>query len=169
MRTHEHEVAEQAFLRGLSARHLAQIAEYVSDVRFPAGEFVFREGEEAGLFYIITRGRIALEIYGPGRGPIPIATLHEGDALGWSWLFPPYRWHFDARTLEASAALAFDAPRLRALCDADHDLGYDLMQRFAQTITQRLQATRMQLLDVYGDHTGSRSRQLRNGGVRHGD
>jgi CRP-like cAMP-binding protein len=169
MHTLEHEVAEQEFLRGLSTRHLTQIAECASNVRFPAGDYVFREGEDAGRFYIVTHGRIALEIYGPGRGPIPIATLHAGDALGWSWLFPPYLWHFDARALEACAALAFDAPRLRALCEADRDLGYDLMQRVAQTIAHRLQATRLQLLDVYGDHPGAPGRQARGGGARHGD
>jgi CRP-like cAMP-binding protein len=164
-----HALAEQAFLRGLETRYLAQMAECALEVHFDAGDFIFREGEEAGCFYIILHGRIALEIYGTGRGRIPITTLHDGDALGWSWLFLPYRWHFDARALEATTALAFDAPQLRALCEADHDLGYDLMKRFAQTMVHRLQATRLQLLDVFGLQTGAAGRGPQGEGRRYDD
>ena len=85
-----------------------------------------------------------------GRGPVVIETLHDGDVVGWSWLFPPYRWQFDARALEPSRAIAFDGACLRGKCEADHELGYELMRRFAGSIIERLQATRLRLLDVYG-------------------
>ncbi len=77
-------------------------------------------------------------------------TVAEGDVLGWSWLFPPYRWVFDAQALELTRALVFDGTCLRGKCEDDHNLGYELMKRFAHVVVQRLQATRLQLLDVYG-------------------
>jgi CRP-like cAMP-binding protein len=93
---------------------------------------------------------VALQVFVPQRGPITVETVAAGEVLGWSWLFPPYRWHFDAQALELVRAIAFDGQCLRNKCAEDHDLGYALMQRFAQIMLQRLQATRLQLLDVYG-------------------
>jgi CRP-like cAMP-binding protein len=122
-------------------------------VRFAAGDDLFREGDVADRFYLIRHGHVALQVFIPGQGRITIETIAAGEVLGWSWLFPPYRWHFDAQALELSRAIAFDGACLRAKCDEDHDLGYMLMQRFAQVMTQRLQATRLQLLDLYGVQT----------------
>jgi CRP-like cAMP-binding protein len=120
-------------------------------VRFKAGEIIFREEEAADHFYLIREGKVALEASIPGRSPVLLQTVGENEVLGWSWLFPPYRWHFAARTAETTRALAFDGKCLRNKCDADHDLGYELMKRFASIMLQRLQATRLQLLDVYGE------------------
>jgi hypothetical protein len=78
--------------------------------------------------------------------------LGEGEILGWSWLIPPYNWHFDARAVELTRAIALDGKCLRNKCEQDHDLGYELLKRFAHIMEQRLQATRLQLLDVYGNH-----------------
>ena len=100
-------------------------------------------------FYMISSGKVALEIFTPGRGPVTVETIEDGEVLGWSWLFEPYRWHFDALALTDITAVAFDALCLRGKCDANHDLGYDMVTRFSQVITARLQATRLALLDVY--------------------
>jgi CRP-like cAMP-binding protein len=153
-------LAEHPFLKDLTAQQIQDVAGCAVDARFEAGTFIFHAGESATRFYIITHGAVALEIFVPGRGAMTIVTLHAGEALGWSWLFPPYHWHFDARALEPTTAIAFDAPCLRALCDADHDLGFRLMTRIAHTIGERLQATRLQLLDVYGVHPGPEDYQL---------
>ena len=152
MRTLASVLAEHPFFAGLEPRYLELLAGCASNVRFNAGEFVFREGEAANQFYLIRHGKVALEIFVPERGPVTIQTIDAGDVLGWSWLFPPYRWHFDARAMELTRAIAFDGQCLRSKCDEDHDLGYELMRRFARIITERLQATRLQLLDVYGVH-----------------
>jgi CRP-like cAMP-binding protein len=96
---------------------------------------------------------VALEIVAPQRGPIIVETLGEGDILGWSWLIPPYNWHFDARAVELTRAIALDGKCLRTKCEADHDLGYELLKRFTNIMEQRLEATRLQLLDIYGDNT----------------
>lgn len=153
MQTLESILAEHPFLKGLDPHHLQLIAGCASNVRFDAGRLIFREGEEADQFYIIRRGKVALEVFVPGRGSITIQTIGEGDVLGWSWLFPPYHWHFDARALELTRAIAFDGKCLRTKCEDDHDLGYELVKRFTHIVMQRLQATRLQLLDVYGVHS----------------
>jgi CRP-like cAMP-binding protein len=121
-------------------------------VRFDGGQYLFHEGEEAEKFFLIRHGRIALEVFTPDRGPITIQTLEPGDILGWSWLVPPYQWRFDAKAIELVRAIALDGKCLRTKCETDHDLGYDLLKRFAHVIEQRLEATRLQLLDVYGTH-----------------
>lgn len=144
-------LAEHPFFAGLEPKDLELIAGCATNVRFAAGDKVFSEGEEADHFYVIRFGRVATEIRAPGRGPIAIQTLDEGDVLGWSWLFPPYRWAHDARALDLVRAVAFDGACLRRKCDEDPRLGYELMKRFAQVIIERLGNTRLQLLDVYGN------------------
>jgi CRP-like cAMP-binding protein len=106
----------------------------------------------ANQFYLLRHGKVALQISVPERGSVTIETMEAGEVCGWSWLLPPYRWHFDVQALDLTRALVFDGQCLRTKCEADHDLGYALMQRFAQVIVQRLQATRLQLLDLYGVH-----------------
>jgi CRP-like cAMP-binding protein len=148
----EQVLAEQAFFKGLAPEKLARIAACAHEVTFAAGEYLFREGQPANHFYLLTHGQVALEIHAPGQGELTIQTVTEHEVLGWSWLFPPYRWHFDGRARTLIRALDFNALCLRGKCDEDHDLGYALLQRFGQVLFDRLQATRLQLLDVYGSH-----------------
>ena len=143
-------LAEQPFLQGLPPGYVQLLGGCASNSRFDVGRLIFRQGEEADQFYLIRHGRVAIEIHAPGRGPISVQTLGEGEVLGWSWLMPPYRWHFDARAVTLVRALALDGKCLRSKCEEDHDLGYEFLKRFAQLIVQRLDATRLQLLDVYG-------------------
>ena len=152
MQTLEPYLTEHPFLKGLDPRHLNIIVGCASNVSFDAEQYILREGDEATNFYIIHQGKVALEIFTSDRGPITIQTIGEGDVLGWSWLIPPYQWHYDARVIEPTSAIALDAKCLRIKCEEDHDLGYELLKRFAHVITQRLEATRLQLLDVYGVH-----------------
>jgi CRP/FNR family cyclic AMP-dependent transcriptional regulator len=136
---------------GLGREELELVAGCASNVRFVEGEVLFREGDPADIFYLVRHGEIALETFVPARGPMTIETLEAGEVLGWSWLFPPYRWHFDARALTLVRATAFDGACLRGKCVDDPALGYDLMSRFAQVLIERLQWTRLRLLDLYGD------------------
>ena len=138
------------FLEGLDSRFMELITGCASNVRFNAGEFLLHEDEEANQFYIIRQGRVAVESHAAGMDPIIIHTVEAGDILGWSWLVPPYYWHFDARAVELTRAIALDGKCLRQKCEKDHELGYELLKRFTNIITQRLEATRMQLLDFYG-------------------
>lgn len=111
---------------------------------------IFREGEEANQFFLVREGKVAIEVFVEGRGPLTIQTLSIGEILGWSWLVPPYQYRFDARAVDVVRAIALDGKCLRAKCDGDARLGYELLKRFAVVMTQRLEATRMQVLDVYG-------------------
>lgn len=150
MRGLEELVAESPIFAGLAPEHLATIVGCAVNQHVAAGEMLFREGTPADRFFLIREGRIALEIDAPGRGALTIETLGRGDLVGWSWLFEPYRWHFDGRAVSSTGLVVFDGACLRNKCEADHDLGYALMRRFAGSLIERLQATRLQLTDVYG-------------------
>ncbi len=152
METLERLLAEHPFLKSLEPAHLKLIVGCASNVRFEPGDYIFHESEEADQFYIIREGKVALEIFAPDRGPIIIDTLVDGEVLGWSWLIPPYHWRFDARAVDVTRAIALDGKCLRTKCENDRALGYELLKRFASIIEQRLQATRLQLLDLYAPH-----------------
>ena len=153
MQTLEPVLAEHPFFQGLAPEYLRVLVGCASNLRFEAGQQIFREGEEANEFYLIRHGKVALEVYVPGRGSITIQTLGVGEILGWSWLVPPYQWRFDARAVELTRAIALDGKCLRTKCEDDPRLGFALLKRFAHVMTERLQATRLQLLDVYGNRS----------------
>jgi CRP-like cAMP-binding protein len=143
-------VSQHPFFKGLDERHIQLIVGCAKNVRFNEGEIVFREGDPADQFYFIREGLVAVELMIPNRGFTTLQTVGEGEVLGWSWLLAPYRWRFGARTLQPTRALAFDGKCLRGKCEEDHDLGYELLKRFTNVVTERLEATRLQLLDLYG-------------------
>ena len=149
METLEPILAQHPFLKGLEPNYLKLIVGCASNVRFNAGEYLFHEDEEANQFYMIRQGKVAVEIHAAERGSITVQTIGEGEVLGWSWLIPPYRWRFDARALELTRAIALDGKCLRTKSEKDHNLGYELLKRFSNIIVERLEATRLQLLDVY--------------------
>ena len=137
----------------LRHEHMELLAASAIDRHVPAGEHVFLEGEPADGFVLIRSGAIALELDAPGRRALVVETLHAGDVVGWSWLFAPHRWQFDGRSTEPTDVIAFDGTFLREACEADHELGYQLMRRFAGCMLDRLQAARIRLVDVYGHAT----------------
>jgi CRP/FNR family cyclic AMP-dependent transcriptional regulator len=150
MQTFEALLAEHPFFTGLEPQYIQAIADLARNAHYETEEYIFLEGEQAKHFYIIQEGRVALETFAAERGRIIIETIEAGEVLGWSWLFPPYDWHFAARAVEPTRAITLDAAGLRAKAEEDHDFGYELVKRVAHIIMQRLQATRLQLLDMYG-------------------
>jgi CRP/FNR family cyclic AMP-dependent transcriptional regulator len=147
-------LADQPVFAGLDEPTMATIAGCGVNTGFATGEYLLREGQPAATFYVLRSGRVALETDVPPRGPVILETLGPGEVVGWSWLFPPYEWHFDAVALEPIRAVALDGACLRTKCEADARLGFELTRRFAGIIVARLQATRIRLLDVYGDARG---------------
>jgi CRP/FNR family transcriptional regulator, cyclic AMP receptor protein len=135
----------------LEPAQLELIAGCAHNAHFRAGELLLREGDPADTFFLVRKGTVALEVNAPGRGPLLIETLQGGDVVGWSWLFAPYRWRMDGRAVEPCSVVAFDGACLRGKGEQDHELGYQLMRGFAADLLSRLQATRLQLLDVYGN------------------
>jgi CRP/FNR family cyclic AMP-dependent transcriptional regulator len=143
-------LARHDFFQDLDPGYLSLLVECASNVRFADGTFLFREGEPAQQFFLIREGKVALEIAAPGRGHLVVQTVGEGGVVGVSWLFPPYRYQFDGRAVAPVRALALDGVCLRGHCEQDPRLGYALMQRFTRIAVQRMQAARLQMLDVYG-------------------
>jgi CRP/FNR family transcriptional regulator, cyclic AMP receptor protein len=150
-RTLDTVIAEVPVFAGLPPEQLELLAGCAGNVHFDEGETIFRQGDAADIFYVVRGGTVALETFVPATGPIVIETVGAGEVIGWSWLFPPYRWRFDARALAPVRATAFDGACLRGKCGDDPALGYELMGRFAQVIIERLQWTRLRLLDLYGN------------------
>ncbi len=150
MQTLEALLAEYPFFKGLNSDYIRTLARNAAPVLYGDETYIFYEGEPASHFYLICRGKVALETFAAERGAIIIETIEENEVLGWSWLFPPYRWHFSARVFEPVEAIVLDGAALRAQCEEDHDFGYELIKRVVPIMMQRLQATRLQLLDLYG-------------------
>jgi CRP/FNR family cyclic AMP-dependent transcriptional regulator len=150
MQTLEMHLATHPFFAGLEPSTIQRLAGLASPAHYKRGKYLFHEGEQAAHFYIINEGKVALETFAGERGAIPIETSEPGEVLGWSWLFPPYRWHFGARVVEPTKTIVLEGAGLRARCEEDHHFGYELTKRIAQVMMQRLQATRLQLLDLYG-------------------
>ncbi|MCB9832095.1 MAG: cyclic nucleotide-binding domain-containing protein [Planctomycetes bacterium] len=138
------------FFDGMKAEDLALVAGCGSNVVYQPGELIARQGTAADFFLAIRHGRVAVEIYVPSSGALRLETVSENSVVGWSWLFEPYRWHFDIRALELTRAVRFDGHCLRKKCDDDPVLGYDFMKRFAAVAARRLEAARLQIIDIYG-------------------
>jgi CRP/FNR family cyclic AMP-dependent transcriptional regulator len=141
---------DHPFFKGMDPAILGTITGCAANERFGVGEYIFREGSPADKFYLIRRGNVAVEIHIPGREPIIVETLQEGDILGWSWLIPPYKWRGDARAIQLVRAISLDAKCLREKYESDHSLGFALFKRFVPLIVRRMEAGRLQLIDMYG-------------------
>ena len=145
----EQALAKHPFFVDFTPGHLASVAACANTAVFDAGTFLFREGEMASAFYAIQHGRVAIASLTPHEGPVTIQTLGDGDILGWSWMLPPYRWHFGARALETTSVIAFNGACVREQLERDHELGYRTMRRFAQVMATRLEAISLQLTNAY--------------------
>ncbi len=136
------------FFDGLNPAHRALLASHAAVSTFIEGQFIFRLREDATSFWVILEGRVALDVPSP-RGARVISTLGPDDILGFSWLFEPHEWHFDARAVNLVHAVQFDGTAIREACEKDYELGFELMRRFARVVTARLQDTRIRALDLY--------------------
>ena len=145
-------LGEHPFFKGFSPEQLSAIAATATEIELAPRDLVFEEGGHADSAYAIVDGSVALDLSVSHRRHHIVQTLHGGEMLGWGWLFPPHRWAFSALALDAAHLIRFDADQLRALQDADCSLGYEMMKRFARVMTDRLAATRHQLVDFYADN-----------------
>jgi CRP-like cAMP-binding protein len=146
-------VALHPFLAGMNHKQLALLSDCAMVVQFKKGQVIFREGEIANRFYLIETGKVILESSGALGDPVVIDTIGAGDLLGWSWMFPPYVWHFTARAVEPTAAIFFYGTILREYCERDHALGYELFKRMSAVMIKRLQAARTKMLAVDSQET----------------
>ena len=133
------------FFRGMKPEHLEAMLDDATEVSFGADNVIFREGEPANRFYLIGSGRVALEAHEPGDGTTLIQELGAGDPLGWSWLYPPFLWHCQARTIEPTSVVVLNGAHLLVVAERDPAFGYELVKRVSQVVIQRLQTARRRL------------------------
>jgi len=143
-------ISAHPFLAGLTSDTYSRLSTLARRYEFRAGDRVFGEGGKAERFWLILSGHVQLDAHVPGRGAVLIESLGRGAVLGWSWMFPPYVWHFGAMAVQPTDTIELDGIGVRQTCDADPALGYELTRRFMQVFSDRLQATRIRLLDLYG-------------------
>jgi CRP-like cAMP-binding protein len=142
-------ISEHKLFANLDPRHIQKLAEFSTEREISAGQILFNQGQPATHFYVVIRGVVIVEtpaIYGP---TLELQELGAGQILGWSWLIPPYRWHFQARAAEDSTLVEFDGTRLLALCEEDTDFGYQLLKRFASLMGERLESARQRMIDAW--------------------
>jgi CRP-like cAMP-binding protein len=150
MQTLESILSEHYCFKGLKKKYLDMIAARATHASYDEGDYLVHEGDKGDKLYIIREGIVALETrLAPDRDPITIQMIGEGDVLGWAWLFPPHLCHFDAKAVAPTKTVVLDGTFIRTKCEEDHDLGYELMKRFASLIQQRLQAVRLQNPNMY--------------------
>jgi CRP-like cAMP-binding protein len=140
-------IANHPFFTGFDSKHLAALSKGAKEIRFGTGELIFRQGDAAYQFYLIQDGKIAVESHQGEEGDVAVQTLDGGDVLGWSWLFPPFQWHFQARALQPTRAIFLDGAHLLVTCEENPEFGYELLKRVAQVVIKRLQATRQCLVN----------------------
>ena len=142
-------IALHPFLAGMNPTHLALLTDCAIPVRFKKGQTILRESELANRFYLIESGKVVLES-GEGFGdPVIVETIGAGDLLGWSWMFPPYMWHFTARAADPTSAIFFYGTILREYCERDSSLGYELLKRISPVMLKRLQAARRRVVSFH--------------------
>jgi CRP/FNR family transcriptional regulator, cyclic AMP receptor protein len=149
-------LARHPFLHGMSPDQLAVLAAEARDVTFPARHRLFEDGGSARRFWLIQAGHVDLDLHVPGQGRMKIDTIGIGELVGWSWLFPPYQWAFGAVAASPVEAFEFDGRMVRACCESDPALGYELTRRLARVVAKRLQATRVRLITASGQPAGAR-------------
>lgn len=145
-------IAKHPFFQDLSPLHVQVLAEAAMLKEFKAGEIIFKEGDPANRFYILLSGEVEVLSEGREGGDVPVQRIGPGDVLGWSWLFPPYYWHFAARATQDTKAIFFYGTWLRESCERDHDFGYAMLKRMSAIVIQRLQAARRRLVDLESRH-----------------
>src|SRR5438477_1425395 len=141
-------VGAHPFLAGMEPHHLDLLAGCASIKHFEQNEMIFRAGEPANGFYLIENGSVALELWVFGQGAIATDILAAGEPMGWSWMFPPYVWHFSARATDPTTAFFFDAAVFHKYCNEDLTLGHQLFRRMSEVMVRRLQASRRKLIEA---------------------
>jgi CRP/FNR family transcriptional regulator, cyclic AMP receptor protein len=138
---------EHTFLKGMPEQHVSTMIEGAEEKVFSAGEIIFREGEPANRLFLVHEGKVALETREPQKRDVLVAELGAGEVLGWSWLVPPYVWHFQARATEQTRATVLNGAHLLVASERNHSLGCELMKRISQVILEVLLAAQKRLLE----------------------
>jgi CRP/FNR family transcriptional regulator, cyclic AMP receptor protein len=140
-------IGEHRVFKNLAPQYLKLLADVAMLKEFSADEVIFREGDPANRFYIVLDGEIAIESV-DGNNVVTVQRVGRDDVLGWSWLFPPFYWHFDARATQPTRAIFLYGTWIRENCERDHDFGYEILMRFVPIVIERLQAARRKIVEA---------------------
>jgi len=151
MTTIDDSLSAHPFFTDLDPDLRRRLAACTQPVSFPAEAAILREGGAADRMFALTSGRVAVGVQTPGRGLQVIETLQRGDILGWSWLFAPYRWTFDAVAVKPVTALEVRIACIRAVLDADPVAAASLYRNVGGVMAERLHSARLRLLDIFGE------------------
>lgn len=149
-RTLEDLLQRHAFFAGMSQGHLSLLTGCASNRSYRDGEYLFRQSDPAREFYMVRHGRVSIEVSDPEKGRLALQTVGVNDVVGWTWIVPPFVHRFDARAIGLTRVIALNGECLRGKLGEDTELGYELLRRFVGVIAERLEAARIQLLDLYG-------------------
>lgn len=142
-------LGSQPFLNGMPEKYIPMIADCAELKSFAEGDYLLRQNQPAQYFYLLLQGHVSLRTHIPPKGIIPVETLGPSAALGWSWLVAPYKWYFDAIAVDAAETILVHTPCILGKIENDKEFGFEMYQRFTEVIVNRLQGTRMQLMDIY--------------------
>jgi len=148
-------ITKHPFFKELSEKHVEFFEEAAYTAHYPAGTYLFHEGNQSDRFFYIVKGKVALEFNIPGRQMVSYETVPKEHIVGWSWLMPPHSWVFDGRAVREVEVVCFDGEKIRAEAEKDHELGFYLYRYFAGIMTRRILSSRMQLMDIYAKQKGS--------------
>ena len=142
-------LSTHAFFSGLDDEFIQYVTNSATELQLKKGDILFRQGEFADKFFILRKGGISVQVPALVGPPLEIQHLSEDQILGWSWLIPPFRWHFLARVEEDSDLLEFDGIALLAHCEEDPKFGYELFKHFAGLMSERLEVARQKMMDQW--------------------
>jgi CRP-like cAMP-binding protein len=150
MKIMELAIAQHPFFHGLPAEDIRSVAAQAAILSFQEGELLFKEGEDADKFYLVIKGKVAVESHSPDKGAVRIQTIEDGEMLGWSWLVAPYQYRFGAKVVTQTELIVINGKQLRVQCEKEPVLGYEMMKRMVRAIAARLELTRQMFMDIYG-------------------
>lgn len=139
-------VRRQSLLGDLPSPVLEELVTVATPQTHETDTILFRYSDAARCFYLLTSGRVVMEVPAIQGPNLEIQEVGAGELMGWSWLIAPYKWSFQARVKETTEVIAFDGERIRARCEADHDFGYAILSRFTSLMSQRLEAARREVM-----------------------
>ena len=138
-----------ALFEDLEDAFMQTLLNSASELQVKKGDLLFQQGKLADKFYILRTGLVSIQVPALVGPTLEIQSLGEDQVLGWSWLIPPYRWHFMARALEDSELIEFDGRALLAHSEEDPKFGFALLKRFAALMSERLDAARQKMMDQW--------------------
>ena len=143
-------VLRHPFFAGVDPTLIHAMVSKAEERTYAVGEMLVREGRPAEEFFLVEDGKVALEVGAADRAVITVETIGRGEILGWSWLVPPYRWRFDARAIKPTQVIAINAASARYALAAHPAFAYQFLTKFLPVVAERLENTRVQLLDIHG-------------------